>query len=446
MNKTWLIAVREYITRVRKRTFILATLLTPIGVGLLMAASIYFTTKGSESAKTVLIADDSKIVNVDNLDSRVLTYSLSSENVDKLKDSYQADGYDILVHISAFDDLQKKRHQVSYYTSEKLGVSTISKIESDLAQQFKDYKLRNSNIDLNDYNNLKTTISLENGERLEQIARGEKPNSSGRLNVYIGTALGGIMGFLMYMVIFIYGGMVMRSVMEEKINRVVEIIISSVKPIQLMLGKVIGVGFVGLTQLLIWLILIPLIILIATKFVSPEVATDMAANQTAQMEQQAKMLSETNFQDVIAEIVGLNWWLILPTFILFFFAGYFIYASLFAAVGSAVGDDMGETQQLMLPLSIPVIIAFMMLQGVLANPNGTMAVFGSMFPLTSPIIMPARLAFDPPLWQVALSVVILIASCIFFAWIAGRIYRTGILLYGKKVTFKEIGKWLFYKS
>jgi len=142
----------------------------------------------------------------------------------------------------------------------------------------------------------------------------------------------------------------------------------------------------------------------------------------------------------------MKWLLILPSFILFFFGGYFIYSSLFAAIGSAIGDDMGEGQQLMLPIMLPVIVAFMMLFPILENPNGTLAIVGSLFPLTSPILMPARLAFDPPLWQVFLSLAILVLACWFFAWLAGRIYRVGILMYGKKVTFKELGKWIAYKG
>ena len=157
-------------------------------------------------------------------------------------------------------------------------------------------------------------------------------------------------------------------------------------------------------------------------------------------------LNKFEFNNIVRELSNMNWALIIPLFVIFFFGGYFIYSSLFAAIGSAIGDDMGEGQQLMLPIMLPVILAFIMMQGTLQNPNGGMAIFGSLFPLTSPIIMPSRLAFDPPLWQVGLSVLLLVASCWFFAWLAGRIYRVGILMYGKKVTFKELGKWIMYKG
>jgi ABC-2 type transport system permease protein len=256
------------------------------------------------------------------------------------------------------------------------------------------------------------------------------------------------MGFLMYMVIFVFGGMVMRSVMEEKINRIVEVIISSVKPFQLMLGKILGVGLVGLTQVTIWIILIPIIMTIigmvmgggTASLDSPEMA------QAQEVMQQMEEDGSFNINTFINEFMSLNWLLILPTFIIFFFGGYLIYASFFAAIGSTISDDLGEAQQFMLPIVIPVIIALVMIPAVFSDPDGPVAIFGSMFPLLSPILMPARLPFDPPVWQVLLSIVILIASVIFFIWLAARIYRVGIFMYGKKVTFKELGKWLFYKG
>ncbi len=447
MNKVWLIAAREYLTRVRKKTFILATLLTPVGIGLLMLAAAYFAKSGSDANKSILVKDDSGIIqDASVLDSETMTYTLSNSDTNTLKDSYN-ESADILVVIPPFDDLSEKSHQISYYSQEKLSIGTINKIEDAVGNQFREHKINSSDISMDTYNSFKTSIDLENGELLDQIAAGEDPKSSGKTGVIVGTILGGLMGFMMYMVIFVYGGMVMRSVMEEKINRIVEIMISSVKPIQLMLGKVIGVGGVGLTQLAIWLILTPAILFGVQHFFGGDLAstTGVTPDQLDQITSAAD-LSESKISSYIKEFKSLNWLLIIPVFVIFFFGGYFIYASLFAAIGSSIGDDMGESQQLMIPVSIPVVIAFMMLQPVLNNPNGNMAIFGSLFPLISPIIMPARLAFDPPMWQVALSIIILIISCVFFAWIAGRIYRVGILMYGKKVNAKEVLKWLFYKE
>jgi len=241
--------------------------------------------------------------------------------------------------------------------------------------------------------------------------------------------------------------MVMRSVMEEKINRISEVMISSVKPFDLMLGKVIGVGAVGLTQLAIWLVLVPSVAIIAQLILGGGAdASQLQEIAMAGADNPAQSLGDLDFAGIMAEVKAMNWFLIIPIFVLFFFGGYFIYSSMFAAVGSAMGDDMGEGQQLMMPIFIPVILAFVMLQGVLTNPNGGMAVFGSIFPLFSPILMPARLAFNPPVWQIILSIVLMVLTCIFFAWLAGRIYRIGILMYGKKVNFREVGKWIFYKG
>jgi len=447
MNKVWLIAAREYLTRVRKKTFILATLLTPLGIGLLMLAAAYFAKSGSDADKQIIVKDDSGIIeDASVMDSRTMTYTLSNEEINTLKENYN-ESADILVVIPPFNDLNEASYQISYYSQEKLSIGTINKIEGAIGNQFRDYKINSSDISIETYNSFKTSIDLENGELLDQLAAGEDPKSSGKTGVIVGTILGGLMGFMMYMVIFVYGGMVMRSVMEEKINRIVEIMISSVKPVQLMLGKVIGVGGVGLTQLAIWLILTPAILFGVQHFFGGDLASTagVSPEQLHQISSAAD-LSESKIFEYIKELKSLNWLLIIPVFVIFFFGGYFIYASLFAAIGSSIGDDMGESQQLMIPVSIPVVIAFMMLQPVLNNPNGNMAIFGSLFPLISPIIMPARLAFDPPMWQVALSIIILIISCVFFAWIAGRIYRVGILMYGKKVNAKEVFKWLFYKD
>jgi len=198
--------------------------------------------------------------------------------------------------------------------------------------------------------------------------------------------------------------------------------------------------------LAMWLILIPMVIMGTGLLVGGGIDPAQIQEMSNQANVNAEELNKFEFGNVLRELGNMNWGLIIPVFILFFFGGYFIYSSLFAAVGSAMGDDMGEGQQLMLPIMLPVILGFIMLQGTLQNPNGGMAVFGSLFPLTSPIIMPSRLAFDPPLWQVGLSIILLVLSCWFFAWLAGRIYRVGILMYGKKITFKELGKWIMYKG
>jgi len=447
MNKLWLVIKREYLIRVKNRKFILATLLTPIAFGLLMFLSGYFSAKGGQSHKRVLVKDNSNIFSSAAIKKSKHTYEFSEAPLNRLKEDYKKEGYDLLIQIPSFQNIKDVKHKVEYYSLDKLSLSTISDIEKIIGSVFKEYKINQSGIDKTLYNSFTMDIDLENGALGDEIVEGKKSeNTSSKLSTTIGTLLGGLMGFIMYMVIFIYGGMVMRSVMEEKINRIVEVIISSVKPTTLMLGKILGVGGVGLTQLGLWLILIPII----TFGVSMVLGISADPDQMQQMVNQAggiptDQLDDFNITNVVRELKQMNWLFIIPSFVIFFFGGYFIYSSLFAAVGSAMGDDMGEGQQLMIPIMIPVIVAFMMLPGTLENPNGGMALFGSLFPLTSPIIMPTRLAFDPPIWQLLLSIVLLILASWFFAWLAGRIYRVGILMYGKKISFKEISKWIRYK-
>lgn len=448
MNKVGLVALREFKVRVRRKAFIVATLLTPIGIGLIALLGGYLASTGGTSSKQILFVDDSGIFEESKPASKSHTYTFTDKEIEEVRHSF-SENHDLLVHIPSLEDLGQKKHQVSYFSEEKLSVMTITNLEGAIGKAFKNHKINQSDIDIEKYRSFDTRIVFEDGEVLEKIASGEEEASkSGKLSIVVGTIFGGFMGVLMYMVIFIYGGMVMRSVMEEKINRIVEVMISSVKPFQLMLGKILGVGAVGLTQLAIWIILTPLILIVVQLVTggAGQVAQAQEMMEIAQnMNTGAADLDGFNLNQTIKEFTAMNWGLIIPVFIIFFFGGYFIYASMFAAIGSAIGDDMGEGQQLMLPIIVPVIIAFIMLQAVLQNPNGNMAVFGSLFPLFSPIIMPARLAFDPPLWQVLVSIVILIGTCIFFVWLSGKIYRVGILLYGKKVSFRELGKWLFYK-
>lgn len=438
MKKLWLIIQREYLTRVKKKTFILVTLLTPLGFVFITLLSGYLAQGSMNSQKRILVVDQSGILVENDLSNSQYDFDISKKPLNTLDTSYVQMGYDILLDVPPIVDLTSTEHKIDFYTKEKLSLIALEQVERKLSKALKVYKVSKSNINQETLDQLEMTVSLKNA--VQSDSAGDKSN---KISIGISTVLSYLMGFLMYMVIFIYGSMVMRSVMEEKMNRIVEVMISSVKPFQLMLGKVVGVGFVALTQLFIWMILLfaGLMIFGNVFAIDPAMAGGME-----EMKDAMSQIPETDMNNIFNEIKSMNWLLIIPAFVVFFFGGYFIYASLFAAVGSAMGDDIGEGQQLMMPIFIPVIIALSMVFPVLNNPNGGMAIFGSMFPLFSPILMPARLPFDPPMWQVILSVGILIASVIFMTWVAGRIYRVGILMYGKKVSFKEIGKWLFYKG
>ncbi|HUR31598.1 MAG TPA: ABC transporter permease [Saprospiraceae bacterium] len=442
-NKIWIVAKREYMTRVQKKSFILVTLLTPLGIAIFSILVGWIMNEGSKTDQRVLIHDESGVIQVIAEDDKEIPYDFSTKDLSVLQEDYKSMGYDLLVHIPAFRDSTFQHMTVSYYANETPSLILLESIEGFIADKIETYRMRKSNIDQQLLDSFKANIHLENGAM--DPNNPTKSAADGRLNIILGTALGGFMGFLMYLVIFIYGTMVMRSVMEEKLSRIVEVMVSSVRPINLMMGKLIGVGGVGLTQLALWAVLIPIVLTIATAFLPGTVSPQLTGVESMTQVNEESLNGFTANQ-VIEAIFNLKWWLILPVFILFFLGGYFIYSSMFAAIGSAINEDMGEGQQLMLPIVIIVVIAFYMLFPVLTNPNGSLAVFASLFPLFSPIIMPARLAFDPPWWQIVLSIIIMLLTVWFFIWLTSRIYRVGILMYGKKATIREMIKWLRYSD
>jgi ABC-2 type transport system permease protein len=451
MNKLKLIIAREYLTRVRKKSFILTTLLTPLGFLALTVVIMLLMTAGTEQKK-IAIVDESGLL---GLDSSALA---SNENVnfdynrtynlESLKKSYDEKELDgILVipkteeqNIEKIDEL--KSINVDLYSAEQLGVNTQNYVKSTIAKRLKSSKLQamgieQSRLEKAEINPSDVHFSPQNMGK-KTISKKEKSGN----RVYLATFLGGAMMFLIYLVIMVYGNMVMRSVMEEKTNRIVEIIISSVKPFELMLGKIIGVGAVGLTQFGIWAITIPLI-----NFVVGLFFVGRMKNMNSNMPQGNVNDSDVeSFMSTLDELWTFNYFEIVGFFLLFFLAGYVLYAALFAAIGAAMGDDWGEGQSLTMIVVIPVIMAFYVGIAVIEDPNSSLGIFASIFPLFSPVVMPARIVFEPPLWQILLSLTLLIGTCILFIWISGRIYRAGILMYGKKTTLKELVKWMFIKE
>jgi ABC-2 type transport system permease protein len=287
----------------------------------------------------------------------------------------------------------------------------------------------------------KTSISV-NTIKLGESGEAKKSSTE------IGMILGYIFGFVIYMFILLYGQMVMQGVMEEKQSRIVEVIISSVKPFDLMMGKIIGIAMVGLTQLAIWIVL-GVVIIAGAKGLMPAAqhagtAQDIMA-QSGAMAQANTPEQLDKMQDILGMLGSVNFPLILGCFIFFFIGGYLLYSSLFAAVGSAV-DAVEDAQQFMMPIMLPIILAILVMMSAIKNPEGSTAFWFSMIPFTSPVVMMARIPFGVPVWQLILSMVLLIVTFVGMVWMAGKIYRTGILMYGKKTSWKELGKWLTYKS
>ena len=440
MNKLWLIVKREYLTRVKRRSFILATILTPLAFAVFFVVVGFIFQYQSDDKKKVAIIDEADIMNKVLKDENNLYFSFPGEDLATLKENFEALDYNGILVIPRLNDLLSKKHTIYYYSDEQLSLDIEMLLRSRISQSIRDYKIEALQLERAQLEALDTKVELEP----EPINDADDDATS--LTGAIAAGVGMIMGIIMYFTVFIYGMMVMRSVMEEKTNRIVEVMISSVRPFQLMLGKLIGVGGVGLTQIAIWAVLLPLIIFLANLFFGFDAlaAGPMDANSLPTDLDPDDMEAQVSL--MIAEIRNQNWWMILPLFVFYFVGGYFLYASLFAAVGSAMGDDLGEGQALTIPITIPVVLAVYIMIVAVQAPNSTLAVWSSIFPLFSPIVMPARLAFDPPVWEVVLSVVVLGLGSIFFVWLSGRIYRVGILLYGKKVTFKEIGRWMFSRD
>ncbi len=443
MDKLWIIIKREYLTRVKRKAFILATFLTPLFFGIFFVVITIIFAYQSDDVRKIIIQDPGEVMGNAMADSKSLYFTFSDETLEELKVRYNNKEFDGILVIPPVKDLQSRKFKVQYLSDEQLDPESNSALESELEKKLRKYKIKELGFDQEKLASLEVAITID-PDQINKKDGQEDEKLFTSLTTAVAAAMGGLMGVIMYLMVFINGSMVMRSVMEEKMSRIVEVMISSVKPFQLMLGKIIGVGAVGLTQFLIWAILIPLIGLIVSLFMGIDSSQQMMPPGSSGAEE--LMDSGLSPGLLIAEIQRMNWLLIIPMFILFFLGGFFIYSSLFAAVGSAIGDDMGEGQSLTIPITIPVILAFYIMIVAIRAPNSSLAVWASIFPLFSPIVMPARLAFNPPAWQIILSAGLLILSVFFFVWLSGRIYRIGILMYGKKATFKEIGKWLFSKG
>lgn len=436
MNKIWIIIQREYLTRVKKKSFLILTFLVPIlifGAGLLM---IYIAMKGEEKQK-ILVNDESGFF-FSKLDKKNKTYSFV-EGVPQVneskKDFVKRNEADIYLHIFPFKS--NKPDSILVYKEGGVSLGTSMYLNTQLDNIFQVKQMEDLGIDKSKIDSIQnSTLAIKSYD-----LKDNKETNSG-----IASGIGYIMGIAIYLVIFIYGSGVMRGVMEEKTNRIAEVIISSVKPFQLMMGKILGIGLVGLTQFLLWGILIILLQFLLPLLIPSLHDLLQSKNELTMGMQPEQMTAISNSEgiEMVKMIMNQNWGLIIGSFIFYFLGGYFIYASLFAAVGSLVNEDAQEAQQLTLPVTMPIVFGFVILMTTLKEPNSTLSIFGSLFPLTSPIVMMGRIAYGVPISQLILSVVFLIAGFLLITWLSGKIYRTGILLYGKKTTWKEVLKWIRY--
>jgi len=435
MNKVWLIIRREYLTRVSKKSFLVTTILIPILIFGLMAMMIYLSLR-SEQTQRIAVLDDSGMF-VHRLDSTSSSYSFlytqrqNGESNQALLDRTESD---ILLQI--YPGMADMPDSVLLFKKGGVSLSAKEFIEDELNTQFRIRLMEQAGIHQEQIDSINQTSIRMKSYDLENNQETHSEIASG---------IGYLMGFLIYIIIFVYGAGVMRGVMEEKTNRIAEVIVSSVKPFQLMMGKIIGIGLVGLTQFGIWMVLMSALQLLLPLLV-PGLTTGLQAGAPLAPEMQTAVAEMGNRDklELYQAIMGQNWPLIIGCFLFYFLGGYLLYAAMFAAVGSLVNEDPQEAQQLTIPITMPIIFGFIIMATSVKDPNSGLSVFGSLFPLTSPIVMLARIPYGVPVWQLLLSMALLVAGFLLLTWVSAKIYRTGILLYGKKVSWKEVLKWLRY--
>jgi len=441
MRNILLVIQREYMVRVKKKSFLIMTILAPVlfvgGYALVIWMAI-----SSVDSKMVQVVDESGLFTNEFKDSESLKFSYVKGSIDSAKAHFREGQANALVYIPS--NVIASPKSVRIYAPKNVSMELKSEIEKVIEKQIENIKLSEAGITHKILEDSRVNVSSETISLSEE---GEKTSSSGAA-----TIIGGICAFLIYMSVFIYGTQVMRGVTEEKTSRIVEVIISSVKPYQLMMGKIIGVALVGLTQFVLWIFLTVSLTALATTVLSSKMPKDSQQIQQEMSKMQKGMPASNmpggNVDNPVAEVLGavnsLNIPLIIGCFLFYYLGGYLFYSALFGAVGAAVDND-ADTQQFMLPITLPIIFSFVFAQFVLRDPDGNLAFWTSMIPFTSPIIMMVRIPFGVPAWQIALSMVLLVLGFIGTIWIASRIYRVGILMYGKKVTYKELAKWIFYK-
>jgi len=441
MSKIWLIIKREYLTRVKKKSFIIMTILGPLLMAAVIIAPVIIAS-WSDETKTVGIVDESGFFDKAFKDTDKLNFKLLHLDINTAKANRKKLDCDIILFIPKPAYIYPQT--IFLYSEKSIGLSNKAYIRNSINNDLRELRLRKAGVSPEIIETAKTSI----GVRSITLSEGGKEKERiGELEF----ALGMILGIMIYFFIFLFGTQVMRGVIEEKTSRIVEVIISSVKPFQLMMGKIIGIALVGLTQFSLWVLLTGGIVY-ATQGVFSDEIQQIKTHQLVQtgkvIDPSSSVQIDRNFDktaEILEAIMSINFVAIILSFLFYFLFGYLIYAALFASIGSAVDND-ADTQQFVLPVTVPLIISIASLQFIANNPDGPASFWLSIIPLTSPVAMMVRIPFGVPWEQVALSMSLLVLGFLATTWFAGKIYRTGILMYGKKPTYKEIWKWLRYKN
>lgn len=431
MGNIQVIIQREFNTRVRKKSFIFTTLLTPLLMAALMVVPAYLATMKTDTVREILVIDHSGVIGGNMQSSASITY----RQVESTPEQIKAERPEVYGFMTIGADVMSNPGNIQLYTFGNVSAEVEGGVSKEIRRIIEAEKLKAYNIEnIQDIlSEIKTNVSVKSFSISDD---GDDKESSG--HIAMGAAY--ILSFMIYMFIFLYGSMVMHGVVEEKGSKVLEIMVSSVRPFDLMMGKIIGIAAVALVQFLIWVVLIAALWSVAANALFPDLAAAAAANPMAGAGAMGGV--DPNMVSAIRMVTDPIFLLkILGGFVVFFIGGYLLYSAMFAAIGSAV-DNVADLQQLQMPVTLPLILAIMVMMFVMREPDSSMAFWFSIIPFTSPIVMMARIPYGVPVWEMALSIVLLYGCFIGMVWVAGKIYRVGIFMYGKKPTWKELIKWI----
>ncbi|MGN1215286.1 MAG: ABC transporter permease [Candidatus Cryptobacteroides sp.] len=472
------VIAREYTTRVKKKSFLVTTFIVPVLFAAMIVGVTYIMGNTKQRRQDVAVVDQSGIVMSHLADTDRLTFSdCSLCNPDSLKTNLEGIGKDVLVVVSPIDTVARTV-AVSAYSVKPLGVEFTSYVSANVDEAVEEYRVRQYGIE----NLSKIMDEVRSDVKVNEYTIGEDGKESvSESGIYMIVSM--LLGIIIWMFIVMFGGQVMSSVIEEKNSRVVEVLISSVKAVDLMFGKIIGVALVALTQFMLWIVLSVVLVSVAGSFIGQDMLKDLSSNpemMAQTMGVSPEQLSALNLgsgavpqdstlaladsslavadstvavaapqaQDelsvILSTLSNIPWTRLIVSFLIYFLLGYLLYASLYAAIGSAVENE-GDAQQLQMPVTIPLQIAYFIILMAFRNPDSQVMVWGSLIPFTSPIVMLARIPYGVPMWQLVLSIALLLATFIACAWASAKIYKAGILLFGKKTTFKDLWKWLKMK-
>ena len=437
MNKIGLIIKREYLTRVRKRSFLIMTFLGPILMAAIYIIPIMLALNSSDEKMRVAVVDESHWFQDRFNDTQKHTFVLMpGQPIDSVKEMVKSGIFDMALYVPP-TQLNIPSNAI-VYSLRQVPMEVEAYISNVMEKEIEEQKLMANGVDPEIVNAVKTKVNL-------QIMRMDEKGNEKETFTKVQFTLGIILAMLVYMFIIFFGGQVMQGVAEEKTNRIIEVIISSVKPFQLMMGKVIGVSLVALTQFVLWVLLTGVFYVGFSAYVGIS-HPDMLSQGTVMTQEITSndIMSNEGVQSILQIAQSIDFGTIITCFLIFFILGYLLYATLYAAIGSLV-DNNTDSQQFTLPITVPLIIAIISSFYIINNPDSQLSVWLSMIPFTSPISMMVRIPFGVPIWQVVVSAAILAGTFVLMTWIAAKIYRTGILMYGKKLSYKEIFKWLKYK-